>query len=107
VVRGDVFELTLPKGRGHVQHGRRFAVIVQADQTLGTSTRIICPTSTAVRPASFRPTIRIGDTTTRVLCEQVGAVDAQVLTRHVGHLALDEIRNVDAGLELVLDLGSS
>ncbi|MCB0878880.1 MAG: type II toxin-antitoxin system PemK/MazF family toxin [Thermoleophilia bacterium] len=106
MVRGDVFELTLPTGRGHVQHGRRFAVVVQSDKTLGTSTTIVCPTSTAVRPTSFRPTITVEGTPTHVLCEQVGAVDASYLKRQAGHLTLDEIRAVDAALEDVLDLGA-
>jgi hypothetical protein len=34
VVRGDVHELKLSGGRGRGQHGRRFAVIVQADDLL-------------------------------------------------------------------------
>jgi mRNA-degrading endonuclease toxin of MazEF toxin-antitoxin module len=39
------------------------------------------------------------------MCEMAGAIDAQRLRRHVGHLTLDDIRAVDAALELVLDLG--
>jgi hypothetical protein len=34
VVRGDVHAITLPRRRGHVQQGRRYAVIVQADDLL-------------------------------------------------------------------------
>jgi mRNA interferase MazF len=102
VVRGDVHEITLPRRRG--QHGRRFAVVVQADDLLALSTIVVCPTSTSTPPASFHPEVTIGDEQTRIMCEMVGAVDARVLGRQVAHLSIDELRGVDDALELVLDL---
>jgi mRNA interferase MazF len=104
VVRGDVHAIVLPGRRGHVQHGRRFAVIVQADDLLALSTIVVCPTSTSTPPASFHPEITVGEEQTRVMCEMVGAIDARGLGEPVGHLTLDELRNVDEALELVLDL---
>jgi mRNA interferase MazF len=104
VVRGDVHAIKLPR-RGRVQHGRRFAVVVQADDLLALSTIVVCPTSTSTPPASFHPDVEIGDEPTRVMCEMVGAVDSRMLGEQVGHLALDEMRRVDDALELVLDLG--
>ncbi|CAN5452437.1 hypothetical protein BH20ACT18_BH20ACT18_08480 [soil metagenome] len=104
MVRGDVHSITLPRGRGRVQHGRRFAVIAQADDLLALSTVVICPTSTSAPPASFHPEISLGDEPTRVLCEMVGAVDARVLGNQVAHLSLDEISTVDEALALVLGL---
>ena len=38
------------------------------------------------------------------LCEMVGAVDARVLGKRIGHLAHEELRAVDEALLLVLDL---
>lgn len=105
MVRGDVYAIDLPRGRGHVQHGRRYAVVVQADDLLALSTTIVCPTSSSTPPASFHPEVVIAGETTRVMCEMAGAIDARKLTSHAGHLALDEIRAVDTALELVLDLG--
>lgn len=105
MVRGDVYAITLPRGRGRVQHGRRFAVIVQADDLLALSTIVICPTSTSTPPASFHPEVAIADEATRVMCEMVGAVDSRALGEQVAHLTLDEMRMVDEALELVLDLG--
>lgn len=105
VVRGDVHAITLPRRRGHVQHGRRFAVVVQADDLLTLSTIIVCPTSTSTPAASFHPEIVVAGEETRVMCEMVGAVDARALGEHTGHLTLDELRAVDDALELVLDLG--
>jgi len=104
VVRGDVHALTLPRRRGHVQHGRRFGVVVQADDLLSLSTIVVCPTSTATPPASFHPEIALGDEPTRVMCEMVGAIDVSALGEHVGYLTVDEMRAVDDALGLVLDL---
>jgi len=105
VVRGDVHAITLSRNRGRVQHGRRFAVIVQADDLLALSTVVICPTSSSAPPASFHPEIDLQDERTIVLCEMVGAVDARALGDHVGHLAYEELRSVEEALSLVLSLG--
>lgn len=104
MVRGDVHAIALPRRRGRVQHGRRLAVVVQADDLLALSTIVVCPTSASTPPASFHPEIEIDDQTTRVMCEMVGAVDARALGDHVGRLTLAEMRAVDDALELVLDL---
>jgi mRNA interferase MazF len=105
VVRGDVHAITMPRGRGRVQQGRRYAVIVQADDLLTLCTVVICPTSTSAPSASFHPEIELGRQRTQVLCEMLGAIDARNLGAHVGHLSHDELRAVDDALSIVLDLG--
>jgi mRNA interferase MazF len=104
VVRGDVHAIKLPPRRGRSQHGRRYAVIVQADDLLALSTVAICPTSKSTPAASFHPEVALDGESTRVMCEMVGAVDARSLGDRVGHLTIDEIRNIDDALALVLDL---
>jgi len=104
VTRGDIFRVHLPAGRGHEQRGPRYAVIVQADELLGLSTAIVAPTSRSAAPATFRPEVEIDGEATRVLVEQLHAVDLDRLDRHAGRLTLDEQREVDAALELVLAL---
>jgi len=104
VRRGDVFGLRLPKGTGHEQHGRRFGVVVQSDALLPRSVVLIAPTSTSARAASFRPEILVDDEPTRVLVEQVGAVDVSRLGDLAGHLSPEEQWGVDAALLTVLDL---
>jgi mRNA interferase MazF len=104
VVRGDVYGIKLPSKHGHVQSGRRYAVIVQADDLLSLSTVVICPTSRSAFSASFHPEIAIEDQPTQVLCEMVGAVDARALGEHVGHLTYGELRGVEDAILLVLDL---
>ncbi|MFZ2050390.1 MAG: type II toxin-antitoxin system PemK/MazF family toxin [Solirubrobacteraceae bacterium] len=104
MVRGDLHEINLPARRGNVQHGRRYAVIVQADDLLALSTVVICPTSRSAFPASFHPEVAVLDEPTQVLCEMVGAVDAQALGKRIGHLAHHEMQAVQDALLLVLDL---
>jgi mRNA interferase MazF len=104
VTRGDVFRVRLPTGQGHEQRGPRYAVIVQADELLGLSTAIVAPTSRSALPATFRPEVEIDGETTRVLVEQLRAVDLDRLERHAGRLTFEEQRAVDAALELVLAL---
>ena len=104
MVRGDVHAITLPRGRGRVQHGQRFAVIVQTDDLRALSTVVVCPTSRSARPASFHPSVEIEGDLTQVMCEMVGAIDGRALGRRVGHLTWDELARIDEALSLVLDL---
>ncbi len=104
MLRGDVYRFKLPKGIGHEQHGDRFGVIVQADELLPRSVVIVAPTSRRARPASFRPEIEIEGQSTRVLVEQIGAVDQQRLGELSGHLSREELWGVDEALTTVLGL---
>jgi len=104
VRRGDVYRIRMPSGRGREQHGPRYGVIVQADALLGLSTAIIAPTSRSAAPATFRPEIVVAGTVTRVLVEQLRAVDVHHLTQQMGRLAAHEQGAVDEALELVLGL---
>lgn len=102
--RGDVFTLRLPKGVGHEQYGKRFGVVVQSDALLHRSVVLVAPTSTSARAASFRPKIEIEGTTTRVLIEQMGAVDVNRLGNIAGHLSSEEQWGVDTAILTVLGL---
>lgn len=102
--RGDIFSLRLPKGIGHGQHGKRYGVVVQSDALLPRSVVLIAPTSASARSASFRPQIEIGGTETRVLVEQMGAVDINRLGDLAGHLSSEEQWGLDAAILTVLGL---
>ena len=104
MLRGDVYRFKLPKGVGHEQHGDRFGVVVQADELLPRSVVLVAPTSRSARPASFRPEIDVGGEATRVLVEQVGAVDASRLGDLFGHLTREELWGVDDALMTVFGL---
>ena len=104
MLRGDVYRFNLPKSVGHEQHGDRFGVVVQADEFLPRSVVIVAPTSRSARAASFRPEIELEGNMTRVLVEQVGAVDASRLRQLAGHLSPEELWGVDEALLAVLGL---
>jgi mRNA interferase MazF len=104
VRRGDLFSLRLPKGIGHEQHGKRYGVIVQSDALLPRSVVLLAPTSTSARNASFRPAIDIDGTETKVLVEQMGAVDVGRLGDLAGHLTPEEQWSVDTAILTVLGL---
>ena len=102
MTRGDVHRIRLPAGRGREKRGHRYAVIVQADALLGLSTALVAPTSRSAAPATFRPEIVLAGEVTRVLVEQLRAVDIGRLDEHVAHLTPEEQAAVDDALELVL-----
>jgi mRNA interferase MazF len=104
VRRGDVYELRLPKGTGHEQRGRRFGIVVQADEFLPRSVVLVAPTSRRARSATFRPEVVVDGETTRVLVEQVGAVDVSRLGNQVGRASTEEMWGIDESLMTVLGL---
>jgi len=104
VRRGDIFNIRLPKGVGHEQRGKRYGVVVQSDALLPRSVVLIAPTSASARSASFRPEIKLEGTSTKVLVEQMGAVDVNRLGDLAGHLGSEEQWGVDAAILTVLGL---
>ena len=104
MLRGDVYGFRLPRGRGHEQHGRRYGVVVQANELLPRSVVLVAPTSVSARPASFRPEIEVRGTSTRVLVEQVGAVDIGRLGELVDHVTPEQLWGIDEALLTVLGL---
>ncbi len=102
--RGDVFRFKLPKGVGGEQMGERFGVIVQADEFLPRSVVLVVPTSRTARAATFRPEVVVDGDETRVLAEQLGAIDVQRLGQRAGRLTTEEMWSVDEALETILGL---
>lgn len=104
MLRGEVYRFKLPRGLGHEEHGERFGVVVQADEMLPRSVVLVAPTSRSARAASFRPEIEVGGETTRLLVEQVGAVDVNRLGDLAGLLSREELWGVDDALLTVFGL---
>lgn len=102
--RGEVYRFRVPRGVGHEQQGERYGVVVQADELLPRSVVLIAPTSRSARAASFRPEVVVAGDDTRVLVEQVSAVDVQRLGKRVGRLDAGEMWAVDEALITVLGL---
>ena len=81
-----------------------YAVLVQADELLGLSTVLVAPTSRSVLAASFRPEVEVAGSRTRVMVEQLRALDIQRLDELAGRLDAAEMREVDEALSLILAL---
>jgi mRNA interferase MazF len=65
---------------------------------------LIAPTSRSARPASFRPEIDVLGEITKVLAEQVGAVDSGRLGELVGRVTPEQQWGIDEALMTVLGL---
>ena len=104
MVRGDVYRFRPSNGAGHEQPNERYGVVVQSDAFLPRSVVVVAPTSRSARAATFRPEVRVAGETTRVLVEQVGALDARRFGERAGHLTRDEMWSVDQALADVLGL---
>lgn len=104
-MRGEVYELPqLKDTSGREQRGPRYAVAVQADDLEALSTWLICPTSASAPGRPWRPEVVVKGVLTRVLVEQMRAVDPSRLGRRIGFLAFAEMIEVDRALKLVLGL---
>lgn len=77
---------------------------MQADPFLPRSVVLVAPTSQSAKPASFRPEIDIEGEVTRVLVEQLGAVDLTRLGDLAGHVTPEESWGIDTALLTVLGL---
>jgi len=104
VLRGDIHQFRMPRGPGPEQRGRRFGVVVQANEFLPRSVVLVAPTSRSARPASFRPEIDLLGENTRILVEQVGAIDAGRLGELVGRVAPEQQWGIDEALMTILGL---
>ena|SRR5271154_1304998 len=105
MVRGEVVRLTAPRrARGHEQQGVRPGIVVQADELLDLSTVLVAPTSRSATAATFRPTIDLAGTPTRVLTDQLRVIDARAVKGSIGHLSHGEMAAVDDALAIVLAL---
>jgi len=90
VLRGDVSARAAPRHSGTSSTASGTALLSKPTSSSEVS-RSRSPTSTSARAASFRPEAEIAGETTRVLVEQVGAVDAQRLGELSGHLTREEM----------------
>jgi mRNA interferase MazF len=106
MVRGEVVKLKAPRARGHEQRGARPGVVVQADELLELSTVIVAPTSRSAAAATFRPTIDLEGTETRVLVDQIKAVDVHAVKGSIGRLTYPEMAALDDALAVVLGLSA-
>jgi mRNA interferase MazF len=112
--RGDVYWADLVPRSGSEQSGRRPVIVVSHDgfnQTLGWRSVIVAPVSTSARQGRRGPTVvqLSGGSaglpkTSFVVCHQVTTLDRAKLTKRIGGLAPESLREIEEGLKAALDL---
>jgi mRNA interferase MazF len=112
VQRGDVFEASLDPVLGSEQGGRRPVVIVSRDAiTANSPVVIVVPVSsysnfTKVYPSQAVLRAGIGGLSVQsvAMAEQVRTIAKARLTRYLGHLPNEAIKELDAKLKIALAL---
>ena len=104
MLRGDIFRFRTNDASGHEQRGPRFGVVVQSNALSPLSTVIVAPTSQSALDTHFRPVINIESERTKVLIEQMTAVDARRLGDVAGHVTIEEEWAIDEAIALVVGL---
>ena len=102
MLRGDIFRFRTNDASGHEQRGQRFGVVVQSNALTPLSTVIVAPTSQSALDTHFRPVISIESGRTKVLIEQMTAVDARRLGDVAGHVTIEEEWAIDEAIALVV-----
>ena len=112
--RGDVYWADLVPRSGSEQAGRRPVILVSHDgfnQTPGWRSIIVVPISTSSLQAKRGPTVieLPGGVaglpkTSFAVCHQVTTLDRAKLTKRIGTLLLESMREVDEGLKAAMDL---
>jgi mRNA interferase MazF len=103
--RGDLVSFRgVQRAKGHEQQGQRYAAIVQSDAFSRLGTVLIVPTSTSAQPAVFRPEITLRGRRTRLLTDQLLAVDRSRVGRSVRRLSAPEVDELESAISLVFGL---
>jgi mRNA-degrading endonuclease toxin of MazEF toxin-antitoxin module len=112
--RGDVYWADLVPRSGSEQTGRRPVIVASHDgfnQTPGWKSIIVVPISTSSSQGQRRPTVieLSGGTaglprTSFAVCHQVTTLDRAKLTKRVGALPPESLREVERGLKAAMDL---
>jgi mRNA interferase MazF len=112
--RGDVYWADLVPRSGSEQTGRRPVVVVSHDgfnQTPAWRSVIVVPVSSSALQAKRGPTV-VGfpgsaaglSKPSVAVCHQVTTLDRAKLTKRIGVLPVDLLREVDRGLKAAMDL---
>ena len=112
--RGEVYWADLVPRSGSAQAGRRRVILVSHDgfnQTPGWRSIVVVPISTSSSQGRRGPTVieLSGGTaglpkTSFAVCHQVTTLDRAKLTKRLGTLPSESLREVDQGLKAAMDL---
>lgn len=112
--RGDVYWADLIPRSGSEQTGRRPVIVISHDgfnQTPGWMSVIVIPISTSASQSRRGPTV-VGIPAgagglakgSVAICHQITTLDRSKLTKQIGTLPADILREVESGLRAAMDL---
>lgn len=104
MLRVDIIRFRAIGAVDHDERGPRFGVIVQSNALRPLSTVIVAPTSQSALDTQVRPTITIESDRTKVLVEQLAAVNARRLGDAISRVTVEEMWAVCEALALVVGL---
>lgn len=98
MIRGAVYRVDLGEAkRGHEQRGRRFGVVLSPSGSWSVAT--IVPTSTSANPTAFRPELKLGETLTCFLADQIRTIDTKYIQGDPEfYLEREELAQVEAAV---------
>lgn len=99
MIRGAVYRVDLGEAkRGHEQRGHRFGLVL-SPSAMQWSVATIVPTSTSAGPSAYRPELKLGETLTRFLVDQIRAVDTKYIQGDPAfYLERDELAQIEHAL---------
>jgi mRNA interferase MazF len=105
MIRGAVYPVDLGDAkRGHEQRGRRLGLVMSIEQNAWSTVTMI-PTSTSAQASVFRPEAIIAGRSTRILIDQIRAIDVSYITGElVDYLSRDDMAQVDHTVSRYLGL---
>ncbi len=105
--RGAVYWVNLDPTIGSETKKTRPGVIVSNDAQNMVGTRVIIAPATSVlkKVYPFEILIEMAGKKSKVMLDQIRTVDCQRLGAKIGKLSLDETKELDKALKLVLSLG--
>ncbi|MDR0848971.1 MAG: type II toxin-antitoxin system PemK/MazF family toxin [Propionibacteriaceae bacterium] len=103
MIRGGIYQIDLGRPRGHEQGGHRFGVVVSPSDSVLTVATVV-PTSTSAVATHFRPEITILGHSTRLLIDQMKAIDVRYIHDLVGIMGVDDLEALDLGISRYLGL---
>jgi mRNA interferase MazF len=96
MIRGAVYPVDFGQAkRGDEQRGRRLGLVISIEQAVWSTVTVI-PTSTSAQASVFRPEAVIAGRNTRILIDQIRAIDVLYVTGElVDYLSRDDMSQVE------------
>lgn len=101
---GTVFWMTIDRGAGREQHGRRPVLVVSDARLTALGLVLAVPLSTTDRGWDFHVRLNLAGRVTFAMCEQIRSVAVERLSTQIGAISFAELVEVRGVLRSLLSL---